>query len=109
MFETISSIEDEASSAEAACVVAPFEISTDAVEIDWLAELTSPAIVRISRTVRVSPLTMVASACISLSSGDRSRSVTVKLPCAIWSAACVISSMAPINVFRLFLMALKSP
>ncbi len=38
MLETISSIEEEASSAEAACALAPFETCTEAVLIDWLAE-----------------------------------------------------------------------
>jgi hypothetical protein len=107
--ETISSIEADASSAEAACVVAPLDSSTDAVLIDMLAELTSLAMVRISVTVRVRSLTMVASARISLSSGDRSWMLTVRLPREISSAARVISFMASTRVFRLFLMRLKSP
>jgi hypothetical protein len=109
MLETISSMEDEASSAEAAWVEAPFEISTDAVLIDWLAAETSPAMVRISLTVRVRSVTIAPSACISLSWGERSRMATVRLPCAISSAAAVISFMAAMSVFRLFLILLKSP
>ena len=77
--------------------------------MDWLADATSPAMVRMSVTVRVSPATMAIRACISLSWALRSRIVTVRLPCAISSAACVTSSMAPISVFRLFLMVLNSP
>ncbi len=81
----------------------------DAVEIDWLAAATSPAIERISDTVCVSPATIEVSARISLSSGERSFSVTVMLPPAISSAAAVMSFIAAISVFRLFLMVLKSP
>ena len=44
MLETISSIEEDASSAAAACELAPLETCTDAVEIDWLAAATSLAI-----------------------------------------------------------------
>ena len=109
MFETISSIEEEASSAAAACALAPFDTWIDAVEMDWLAADTSPAMARISETVCVSPATIDASACISLSCCERSRRVTVRLPLAISSAAAVMSFMATISVFRLFLMMLKSP
>ena len=109
MLETISSIDDEASSAAAACALAPFDTCTEAVEIDWLADATSPAIVRISDTVCVSPSTIAASACISLSSGDRSFSTTVRSPLAICSAAAVICFIAAISTFRLFLILLKSP
>ena len=55
MLETISSIEEEASSADAACALAPLETCTEAVLMDWLADATSPAMVRISVTVRVRP------------------------------------------------------
>jgi hypothetical protein len=37
MLETISSIDDEASSAAAAWALAPLDTWTEAVEIDWLA------------------------------------------------------------------------
>ena len=109
MFETISSIEEEASSAAAACALAPLETWIDAVDMDWLAAATSPAIPRISDTVRVRPPTIAASACISLSFGERSRSSTVRLPFDISSAAPVISFMAVTSAFRLFLIRLKSP
>ena len=75
----------------------------------WLAEATSPAMPRISATVRVRPATMLIRACISLSWADRSRTATVRLPWAISSAAWVTSFMAPMSVFRLFLMLLNSP
>ena len=58
MLETISSIEEEASSAEAACALAPLDTCTEAVLIDWLADATSPAMVRMSVTVRVRPATI---------------------------------------------------
>ena len=109
MLETISSMDEEASSAAAACALAPFDTCTDAVEMDWLADATSPAMERISDTVCVRPATMLESACISLSCADRSRSSTVRFPLAIPSAALVMSFMATISVFRLFLMRLKSP
>ena len=107
MLETISSIDDEASSAAAACALAPLDTWTDAVEMDWLAADTSPAMPRMSETVRVSPLTIDASACISLSCGERSRTSTVRLPFEISSAAAVISFMAAISVFRLFLIGVE--
>ena len=69
MLETISSIEEEASSAEAACALAPFDTWTEAALMDWLAAATSPAMARISVTVRVRPPTMAVSACMSLSCG----------------------------------------
>ena len=109
MFDTISSIEDEASSAEAAWALAPFDTSTDVVLMAWLADATSPAIPRMSDTTRVMPLTIALSACINLSCGDRSRIFTVKLPFAISSAAAVMSFMATISMFRLSLIKLKSP
>ena len=109
MLETISSMEEEASSAEAACALAPLDTWTEAVLMDWLADDTSPAMVRMSVTVRVRPATMAIRACISLSWAERSRTVTVRLPWAISSAACVTSFMATISVFRLFLMVLNSP
>ena len=109
MFETISSIDDEASSADAACELAPFETSIDVVLMAWLADATSPAIPRMSETTRVMPATIAASACISLSCRERSRRVTVRLPFAIPSAAAVMSFMATISMFRLSLMVLKSP
>jgi hypothetical protein len=55
MLETISSIEDDASSAEAACELAPFDTSTEVVLMAWLAEATSPAMERMSDTTRVMP------------------------------------------------------
>ena len=58
MLETISSIEEEASSADAACALAPLETCTEAVLMDWLADDTSPAMVRMSVTVRVRPATI---------------------------------------------------
>ncbi len=77
--------------------------------MDWLAAATSPAIPRMSETVRVSPPTIAASACISLSCAERSCSSTVRLPFATSSAAAVMSFMAVTSAFRLFLMVLKSP
>ena len=109
MLELISSIEEEASSAADACALAPFDTWIEAALIDWLALDTSPAIARMSDTVRVSPLTIPPSAFISWSSGERSRMFTVRLPLATSSAAAVISFIAKISAFRLFLMALKSP
>jgi hypothetical protein len=38
MLLTISSIEDDASSAAAACALAPFDTCIEAVEMDWLAD-----------------------------------------------------------------------
>ncbi len=76
-------------------------------EMDWLAAATSPAMERMSETVCVSPPTMETSACISLSCGERSRNVTVRLPLAISSAAAVISFMATISLFRLFLIGVE--
>jgi hypothetical protein len=82
---------------------------TEAVEMDWLAagHLAGDR-ADIGDGLR-QPATIDASACISLSCGERSRSVTVRLPLAISSAAAVMSFMATISVFRLFLMVLKSP
>ena len=62
-----------------------------------------------SETVCVNPATIAASACISLSCAERSRICTVRLPFEISSAAAVMSFMATISVFKLFLMVLKSP
>ena len=107
MLETICSMEEDASSAEAAWALAPFDTCTEAVLIDWLAAATSLAMVRMSETVRVRPFTMALSACMSLSCGDRSRRTTVKLPFEISSAALVISFMAAIRVFRLFLICVE--
>jgi hypothetical protein len=73
MLLTICSIDEEACSAAAACELAPFDTWIEAVEMDWLAAETSPAMVRISETVRVRPADHGASACISLSCGERSR------------------------------------
>src|ERR1035438_10371615 len=58
ILETISSMEEEASSADAACAVAPLETCTEAELMDWLAADTSPAMLRMSVTVRVRPATM---------------------------------------------------
>ena len=41
MLETISSIEEEASSADAACALAPLDTCTEAALMDWLAPDTS--------------------------------------------------------------------
>ena len=90
------------------CGISMIRIAID-LEIDWLAAATSPAIVRISPTVCVSPSTIADKACISLSSKHRSFRSTVRSPREIFSAAAVISFIASISVFRLFLIRLKSP
>ena len=109
MLETISSIEEEASSAEAACALAPFDTWTEAALMAWLAEPTSPAMLRISVTVRVRPPPWRSGPASVCPAADRSWTATVRLPCAISSAAWVTSFMAPISEFRLFLMVLNSP
>jgi hypothetical protein len=108
MLETISSIDDEASSAAAACALAPFDTWIEAVEMDWLAADTSPAMERMSETVCVSPPPSPpapASACPAASARGCHRQVAV----GNLLGRRVMSFMAAISVFRLFLIRLKSP
>ena len=77
--------------------------------MDWLAAETSPAIVRISETVRVSPPTIDDQSLHQLvllrTLAKRHRQVAVGNLLGGW----VMSFIATISVFRLFLMVLKSP
>ena len=89
MLETISSIDEEASSAAAACELAPFDTCTEAVEMDWLAAATSPAMERMSETVRVNPANHGDERLHQLVlRANVPSDVTVRLPPAICSAAC---------------------
>ena len=103
-------MEEEASSADAACAVAPFDTCTEAALIDWLAAANlagdGPYVGNRAGQAGDHGGQRLHQ---NLSFAERSPTVTVRLPWAISSAARVTSFIASISVFRLFLMALKSP
>jgi len=105
----ICSMDEEASSAEAACSVAPWDMVSDPVLISRLPAATLSAAAMTSPTTAVSLCTMMASACISSSLLERSRTSTRRFPPEISLARLVTVFMASTRTFRLFLISLKSP
>ena len=84
---TISSIDDETSSAVAACSVAPCDISSAPRLIAWLPEATVSAVDLTLLTTAFRRWLIVFKACMSVSWADRSLSSTVRSPSAIASAS----------------------
>ena len=109
MFADISSMEEEASSADEACSVAPCDIDSALDDICKLPAATLSAADLTSFTTSESLATMFESERISSSLAERSAMVTVRLPSATSLAALVMLLVASISVFRLFLIWLKSP
>ena len=109
MLEDICSIEELASSAEAACSLAPWDICSEVELSAWLPEVTLSAANFTSVTTWVRFCTMVERACIRPSFSERCFTSSIRFPSAISLASLVASLLASIRRFRLFLMSLKSP
>ena len=102
-------MEADASSAAAACSVAPWDMDWALTDSSTLPAATLSAAVRTSVTTSTSFATMADRACISSSSSERCRRSTIRLPSATCLAAAAILPVASMSRFRLFLTALKSP
>ena len=94
MLEAISSIEEETSSALAACSVAPCDICWAVAESSWLPEATFSAAPWTSVTTSFSLATMLARDSINSSFSLRFFKSTIRLPLAINLALAVIALSA---------------
>ena len=83
MLAAISSMDEEASSAAAACSLAPWDIISEPEESSWLPAATLSAAFFTSATTSASLATMLASARINSSCSERSLTCTVRFPSAI--------------------------
>ena len=91
MFAAISSIEEEASSADEACSVAPCDSCSALAESSWLPDDTFCAAVVTSPTTARSFATMFSSAMPSVSLSDCGLASTVRSPPAIASATSAVA------------------
>ncbi len=105
----ICSIEAEASSAAAACSVAPWLTCSAADDSSWLPEETLSDALRASLITPRRRSIIRSRARPRVSRSDRGLTSTVRSPSAIWSAAPAVSCMLSIRVLTAFFMRWWSP
>ena len=98
MLAAICSMEEDTSSTDADCSVAPWDNCSEPELISWLPDMTWLATDWIFDATSSDLPTIFAMACISLSWADRSLTLTVRFPAAISSAVVVTSFIASISI-----------